>query len=162
MKERIVGAVALGPLGKLQGGVKFFSLETGKLLNCLKGDYVFLLMPADVIKCINQMAWKSWSNGLVFGDCRANPNISDHNSEESDGDSDDSDYVPPPTGVTVADDDDFVGSDDDSAESDSNLIPGVIDPNKNSNGSADDHDEPEPQVDIPGVKISGVDIAKID
>ena len=69
------------------------------------------------------MARESRSNGLVFGDRHTNPDASD--SEDSDDNSDDLDCVPPPTGVTVADDDDaFVGNDDDSAGSDP---PGVVD-----------------------------------
>ena len=106
MKEHTVGVIALGPSGNLQVGV-IISLETGKLLNHPKGDYVLLLMRADVIKHIDRMARKSQSNGLVFGDFHANPDISDSNNVESNDDSDDPDYVPSPTGVPIVDDDDF-------------------------------------------------------
>ena len=33
MKERTIGAIPLGPLGYLQGGVRFFSLKLGLILN---------------------------------------------------------------------------------------------------------------------------------
>jgi hypothetical protein len=51
-KERTVGAIALGPSGNLQGGVKIFSLDSGEILNRAKQDYNLLPMPADVIKRI--------------------------------------------------------------------------------------------------------------
>jgi hypothetical protein len=38
MKERTVGAIALGPTGYLQGGVSFFSIHTGRILDRSKKD----------------------------------------------------------------------------------------------------------------------------
>ena len=39
MKERTIGAIALGPAGNLQGGVRFFSLKTGRILNRSRKDF---------------------------------------------------------------------------------------------------------------------------
>ena len=38
-KSRTVGALALGPTGNLQGGVRFYSLVTGKILQRARKDY---------------------------------------------------------------------------------------------------------------------------
>jgi hypothetical protein len=72
-KERTVGAIALGPTGNLQGGVSFFSIHTGRILDRGKKDYQLLKMPQDVIRRVDQMARKS-DLGLSFGD-RYNNNI---------------------------------------------------------------------------------------
>jgi hypothetical protein len=50
MKERTVALVALGPTGNLQGGVSFFSIHTGRILDRGKKDYQLLKMPQDVIR----------------------------------------------------------------------------------------------------------------
>ena len=39
MKEQTIGAIALGPAGNLQGGVRFFSLKTGRILNRSSKDF---------------------------------------------------------------------------------------------------------------------------
>jgi hypothetical protein len=56
MKEHTVGAIALGLTGNLQGGVSFFSIHTGRVLDRGKKDYQLLKMPQDVIRCVEQMA----------------------------------------------------------------------------------------------------------
>jgi hypothetical protein len=75
MKERTVGAIALGPTGNLQGGVSFFSIHTGRVLDRGKKDYQLLKMPQDVIHRVKQMARQS-ELGLTFGD-RYNNTITD-------------------------------------------------------------------------------------
>jgi hypothetical protein len=45
MKERTVGAKAVGPTGNLQGGVSFLSIHTGRILDQGKKDYQLLKMP---------------------------------------------------------------------------------------------------------------------
>ena len=49
MKNRTVGALALGPSGNLQGGVRCFSLRTGKVLYRFMKDITLLKMPHDVL-----------------------------------------------------------------------------------------------------------------
>ena len=39
MKARTTGAIALGPSGILQGGVRFYNLTPGKILHRTKEDY---------------------------------------------------------------------------------------------------------------------------
>ena len=66
-KSRTVGALALGPTGNLQGGVRFYSLVTGKILQRARKDYTVLKMPEDAILQIATMGKKSVT-GLNFGD----------------------------------------------------------------------------------------------
>jgi hypothetical protein len=75
MKRRTVGAIALGPTGNLQGGVRFFSLTTGRILQRDKNSYTPLKMPEDAIRRMNSITKKSVL-GLVFGD-RNNLNDND-------------------------------------------------------------------------------------
>jgi hypothetical protein len=73
MKSRTVGSIALGPNGNLQGGVRFYSLITGKILNRSRNDYTPLKMPEDVIRRIKTLT-KNSVKGLIFGD-RNNDNL---------------------------------------------------------------------------------------
>jgi hypothetical protein len=67
MKSRTVGAIALGPNGNLQGGIRFYSLVTGKILNRSRHDYTPLKMPEDAILRIKTIT-KNSVKGLIFGD----------------------------------------------------------------------------------------------
>lgn len=49
MTEQTIGGTALGPSGKLQGGVKFFSLMSGKVVHRQKNDYKILPILEDTI-----------------------------------------------------------------------------------------------------------------
>ena len=91
MKPQTIGAIALGPSGNLQGGVRFFSLNTGKIINRHKNDYTLLPMPEEVIKRVNRMARKTRA-GLHFADRHNDPII-----DTSDDDSTEEDYEPPDT-----------------------------------------------------------------
>ena len=78
MKSRTTGAVALGPSGNVQGGVRFFSLTTSKILIRNKHDYNLLKYPDDAIKRVHYIARKQRGvRGLVFGN-RANVNDNDN------------------------------------------------------------------------------------
>jgi hypothetical protein len=44
MKKRTVGSIALGPTGNLQGGIRFYSLCTGRILQRDKNSYTPLKM----------------------------------------------------------------------------------------------------------------------
>ena len=65
MKEQTIGAIALGPAGNLQGGVQFFSLKTGRILNWSSKDFRLLPIPADVIIRVHVMA-KSLPRGIIL------------------------------------------------------------------------------------------------
>ena len=84
-KSRTVGAIALGPTGNLQGGVRFFSLVSGKILQRAKKDYTLLKMPEDAIRRLLTMGNNSVA-GLLFGDRH---NIDLDNSTEITGVDDD-------------------------------------------------------------------------
>eukprot|EP00536_Pseudo-nitzschia_multiseries_P010625 jgi/Psemu1/203784/e_gw1.332.17.1 len=89
MNSRTVGAIALGPSGNLQGGVRLYSLLTGRYLDRAKADYNILPMPAEAITRVHRLSRRS-RPGLIFGDRHDNAPTTD-----SDDDSiDDDDYVP--------------------------------------------------------------------
>jgi hypothetical protein len=67
MKRQTVGAIALGPTGNLQGGVRFCSLVTGRILQRDRNSYTPLQMPKDAIRRMKTLAKKSVS-GLLFAD----------------------------------------------------------------------------------------------
>ena len=67
MKSRTVGSIALGPTGNLQGGIRCYSLVTGRILQRDKNSYTPLKMPEDAIRRMKTLAKKSVS-GLQFGD----------------------------------------------------------------------------------------------
>ena len=69
MKARTTGAIALGPSGNLQGGVRFYSLTTGKILHRTKEDYNRMKMPVDAIRRIKYICKQKKSvPGLTFSD----------------------------------------------------------------------------------------------
>ena len=65
MKEQTIRAITLGPAGNLQGGVRFFSLKTGQILNRSSKDFLLLPIPADVVTRVHAMA-KSSPRGIIF------------------------------------------------------------------------------------------------
>ncbi|OEU17119.1 hypothetical protein FRACYDRAFT_237529 [Fragilariopsis cylindrus CCMP1102] len=67
MERRTVCSIALGPTGNLQGGIRCFSLVTGRILQRDKNSFTPLKMPEDAILRMKTMAKKSVS-GLKFGD----------------------------------------------------------------------------------------------
>ena len=71
MKRRTVGAIALGPTGNLQGGVRFYSLITGRILQRDRLSYTPMKMPEDAIRRVNALTKKS-IKGIRFGDRNGN------------------------------------------------------------------------------------------
>jgi hypothetical protein len=67
MKSRTVGSISLGPTGNLQGGIRCYSLVTGRILQRDTNSFTPLKMPEDAIRRITTLAKKSVS-GLQFGD----------------------------------------------------------------------------------------------
>ena len=69
MKVRTVAALALGPSGNLQGGVRCYSLRTGKVLHRFMKDITLMKMPHDVLGQLKYITRKEKSvKGLIFGD----------------------------------------------------------------------------------------------
>ena len=73
MKDRTVGAIALGPSGNLQGGIRCYSLLTGKVLHRTYKDITQMKMPIDAIRRLQYRARKQKSvHGLEFADRHGN------------------------------------------------------------------------------------------
>ena len=69
MGARCVDAIALGPNGNLQGGIRCFSLATGRILHRQWQDVEVHKMPVSAISRINYMVKRQKSvKGLKFGD----------------------------------------------------------------------------------------------
>lgn len=81
MKSRTVGAIALGPNGNLQGGIRCYNLVTGKILSRSRNDYTPLKMPEDAIRRIKTIT-KNSVKGLIFGD-RNNDNLESYNHDDA-------------------------------------------------------------------------------
>ena len=60
-------AIALDPSGNLQGGVRFYSLLTGKILHRDMQSFDLLKMPQDSVRRLEYMERRS-PVGLIFGD----------------------------------------------------------------------------------------------
>ena len=92
MSPRTVGALALHPTGNAQGGFRFMSLSTGRVLNRL--CTTALPMPDNVVDQVHQMAQQQKATpGLLFGDCNMN-SLNDQDIGESSDDEDNEEYVP--------------------------------------------------------------------
>jgi len=69
MIPRTIDAIALGPNGNLQGGIRCFSLATGKVLQHQWKDMEVIKMPISTISQINYMCKRQKVvKGLQFGD----------------------------------------------------------------------------------------------
>ena len=67
MKDRTVGALALGPSGNLQGGIRCFSLCTGKVLHQFMKDVTLLKMSHEVLGRLKYITSKEKSvKGLIL------------------------------------------------------------------------------------------------
>ena len=108
MKPRTVGALALGPSGNLQGGVRCYSLITGKVLHRQFSEITILKMPEDAKRRLTFIVNREKSiRGLIFGDRNnnvdpdcditgVNVNANDNaNDNENDNENDDDLVVSP-------------------------------------------------------------------
>ena len=69
MDSRTTGAIALGPSTNIQGGIRCFSLTTGKILHRLRNDCTLMKMPHEVLGRLRYINKREKSvKGLVFGD----------------------------------------------------------------------------------------------
>ena len=97
-KPRTTGAIALEHSGNLQGGYKFLSLNTGRVIDCR--NFTILPVTSDVICRVHELAGKG-PHIFEFGDRNNNVNDSDDDSvitgviSDTDSESEsDSDYDP--------------------------------------------------------------------
>ena len=69
MTKRTTGAIAMGPSDNIQGGIRCFSLATGKILHRLSKDCTLMKMPHEVLGRIKFINKREHSvKGLIFGD----------------------------------------------------------------------------------------------
>ena len=74
MTKRTTGAIAMGPSDNLQGGIRCFSLATGKILHRQYKDCTLMKMPHEVLGRIKFINKREHSvKGLVFGDRNDTP-----------------------------------------------------------------------------------------
>jgi hypothetical protein len=72
MQSRTTGAIALGPYGNEQGGYKFLSLTTGRVI--VRRSWTSLPVPAEVVNSVAALAAKEVQieEGLIFRDGNMN------------------------------------------------------------------------------------------
>ena len=107
LNPRTIGALALCPIGNVQGGYFFLSLTTGKVINRMR--WTRIPMPKEVIDQVERMAHQEHvGTTLLFED-------QDHNEiiNLDDMDNDDSAYEPNDQNDDDDDDDDDNDEDDD-------------------------------------------------
>ena len=115
--ERTSGALALRPTGNQQGGYRFYSLSTGRVVR--RNRWIKLPMPNEVVDRVHKLARRK-SEGIIFLERNQQPLH-----EESDGASDDnSTYVP----EDDEDDTDFDPAADDDSVAESTGTDGSPDP----------------------------------
>ena len=69
MKAQTANAIALGPTGNLQGRIRYYSLESGKILQRAWKDVQIFKMPQSVISRINYIYKRQKSvKGMKFRD----------------------------------------------------------------------------------------------
>jgi hypothetical protein len=143
------GAIALRPIGNIQGGYYFFSLSTGRVLN--RNHWTALPMPAEVIARIHALARRN-INGLDFGDRFGNPILAPDNAADDATDDDDETWVPDNVldNNDVGNDDDLNHHDYDEHMFDNDINPpiaGVYDDNNNVPENHDPEMEPENEIE---------------
>ena len=68
MAAQTATGLALGPSGNLQGGIRVYSLLTGKILHGMINDVTIMKMPQEAIRRLRYRTRKEQSmTGLVFG-----------------------------------------------------------------------------------------------
>jgi hypothetical protein len=140
MTPHTIGALALWPMGNVQGTWYFMSLSTGRVLK--RNHATQLPMPHEVIDTVHRMARRQKANpGLVFAD-RNNvlDNSDDDSDDESyeDSDSDDDDWSQP-SGLDKDDHGNYVPPDD--------MVIPVASTNDNPDDPIDDDSADEPSDD---------------
>lgn len=137
MATRTISTIDLCPTGNVQGGYYFYSLTTGRCLNC--NHWTALPVPIDAIDRIHKLTRRNGAtNGITFADRH-------HNIIADDDDNSNNDSYNP-AADDLSDDDDSIHSDDESHNSDGDNQPPADDPFQQDNGNT-----------IPTVPIVGVD-----
>jgi hypothetical protein len=147
MHTRTTGAIATKHTGNVQGGHWFYSLATGRMLDCRR--WTPLPMPSDVIERINVLS-KASQAGMNFMNMRNDLyDGNEDNDSDSDADSDtDSEYKSDDASSDDEDDadddyDDFIAGVDTDNLGNSNLDAEEADENNNDGLSAGQGDDEE-------------------
>ena len=114
LNPRTIGALALRPIGNVQGGYFFLSLTTGKVINRMR--WTRIPMPKEVIDQVERMAHQEHvGTTLLFED-------QDHNEIINLDDMDDDDSAYEPNDQNDDDDDDDNDNDEDDDDNNNILI----------------------------------------
>ena len=132
--ERTVGAIALRPTGNQQGGYRFFSLSSGRVIR--RNRWTELPMPKEVVDRMHKLSRRK-QEGISFLDRNQQPFADDEDGQDTDEDDDDSSYNP-----SEEDDDD----DDDDLDDQASIGDSV-----ESTGVRESGDEEENSVKNTGV-----------
>ena len=94
--SRSTGAICLGPADNQQGGVKFMSLNTGKLIT--RRSFTPIPLTADVIRRVNELGMADKNNNTLEIKHRESPDnddesIASNNTHDNDNRSDDDDVT---------------------------------------------------------------------
>ena len=146
MQPRAIGALSLRPTGNVQGGYFFFSLTTGRVLNC--NQWTRLPLPNEVIDRVHCMACQEKANrSLIF---------QNRNQElllDQDDDDDDESYSPSMTDeATEHELFEPVNNDDDHMETQGVDTPAELEPNMIGDGAPPPDTHPGPEQGVLGVE----------
>ena len=89
-KERTVGALALRPSGNQQGGYRFYSLSSGRVIK--RNRWTVLPMPKEVTDRVHKLSRRQ-EEGIEFLDRNQQPLSDEDDATDDDDDDDDSTYV---------------------------------------------------------------------
>ena len=149
MKERTVTGLALGPSGNLQGGIRCYSLATGKVLHRTFKDVRIMKMPTEAVRRLRYRTRIEKSlPGLVFGD-RNNVDIPlESITGVTDDEGNDNDHVNSPTELQVDDNDNGDQNDDNTHQEEQEEAPTVIEVDDNDTNDTNSHQEEDEPIAI--------------
>ena len=130
--ERTTGAIALRPTGNQQGGYRFYSLSSGRVIRCNR--WTHLPMPYEVVDRVHKLSRRK-DEGIEFLDRDQRP-IPDSDGNDEDQD-DDSTFVPNADDESsIEDDEDNQSLDADEHDQDDVENTGVDDIDEETNSGA--------------------------
>ena len=113
--ERTTGAIALRPTGNQQGGYRFYSLSSGRVIR--RNRWTLLPMPDEAIDRVHQLSRRK-EEGILFSDRNQQPIQEDDSGhwhgDDDDEDDDDSTFAPDPDDGSLTDWDEGSTDDDES------------------------------------------------
>ena len=144
MVPRTIGALALRPMGNIQGSFYFFSLSTGRVI--ARNRATSLPMPEDIIDQVHRIARRQKANlGMVFADCDQMVDKQDDSSDSDDNNYNDNDSDDESAGVDDLANSGFNNIDQIAGVNDDGVDPGIDDkgPPNEHEGPPNDPEEME-------------------